>query len=129
MTAGEATEPPRRRTRRTGTFPRTLSRVFRYTVVRLVAILAAVVIAVFLTIFVANLGGYVDDIVRSQIDETIAARVQGGWLRDKPADVRFEISETRSGSEARQKRSGAGPWAPGPNAGNRWASRRGHLAR
>jgi peptide/nickel transport system permease protein len=62
-------------------------------VVRLAAIFAAVIVAVFLTIFVANLGGYVDDIVRSQIDQTIAARVQGGWLRGMPADEKFEIVE------------------------------------
>ncbi|MFN2218139.1 MAG: ABC transporter permease subunit, partial [Anaerolineae bacterium] len=93
MTAGEATEQPRQETRPTRAFLRTLSRVFRYTVVRMAAILAAVVVAVFLTIFVANLGGYVDDIVRSQIDQTVAARVQGGWLRELPADERFEIVE------------------------------------
>ena len=78
MTTGEATELPSKRANRTWTFPRTLARVFRYTVVRLASILAAVAVAVFLTIFIANLGGYVDDIVRSQIDEAVAARVQGG---------------------------------------------------
>ena len=58
---------------------------------RIVAILAAVIIAVFLTIFIANLGGYVDDIVKSQIDETIAGMVQGGWLRGVPAEEKAEI--------------------------------------
>jgi peptide/nickel transport system permease protein len=93
MTTGEATEQPRQETRSPRAFLRTLSRLFRYTVVRMAAILVAVVVAVFLTIFVANLGGYVDDIVRSQIDQTVAARVQGGWLRELPADERFEIVE------------------------------------
>ena len=91
MTAGDATEQPNKRTRPTWTFPRTLARVFRYTAVRIVAILAAVIIAVFLTIFIANLGGYVDDIVRSRIDETIAGMVQGGWLRGVPAEEKAEI--------------------------------------
>ena len=91
MTAGGATEQPSKRTRPTWTFPRTLARVFRYTAVRIVAILAAVIIAVFLTIFIANLGGYVDDIVRSRIDETIAGMVQGGWLRGVPAEEKAEI--------------------------------------
>jgi peptide/nickel transport system permease protein len=93
MTVGGATEQPNKRTRPTWTFPRTLARVFRYTAVRMAAILAAVIVAVFLTIFVANLGGYVDDIVRSQIDETIAGMVQGGWLRGVPAEEKAEIIE------------------------------------
>lgn len=93
MTAGEATEQPPKQAGRTWTFPRTFARVFRYTVVRMAAILLAVIVAVFLTIFVANLGGYVDDIVRSQIDQAVAARVQGGWLRGMPADEKFQIVE------------------------------------
>ena len=93
MSAGDTAEQPGKQTRPTWTFPRTLARVFRYTAVRIAAILGAVIIAVFLTIFVANLGGYVDDIVRSRIDETVAGMVQGGWLRGVPAEEKAEIVE------------------------------------
>jgi peptide/nickel transport system permease protein len=93
MTAGGATEQPQKQSRQTGTFPRTLARVFKYTVVRMAAILGAVIVAVYLTIFVANLGGFVDEIVKARIDETVAAMVQGGWMRDVPAEVRFEAVE------------------------------------
>jgi peptide/nickel transport system permease protein len=50
----------------------TLSRILRYTVVRVVILFITVVIAVYLTILIANMGGYVDTIQRSQIQETVS---------------------------------------------------------
>ncbi len=50
----------------------TLSRIFRYTIVRVITLLITVVIAVYLTILIANMGGYVDTIQRSQIQEQVA---------------------------------------------------------
>lgn len=50
----------------------TLSRIFRYTAVRVVTLFITVVIAVYLTIMIANMGGYVDTIQRSQIQEQVA---------------------------------------------------------
>jgi peptide/nickel transport system permease protein len=50
----------------------TLSRILRYTAVRVVILFITVVIAVYLTILIANMGGYVDTIQRSQIQETVA---------------------------------------------------------
>ncbi len=76
-----------------GTLARTLSRVARYTIVRTAALLVAVTIAVYLTIVVANLGGYVDEIIKSRIDLQVAGAVLGGWLRDKPTEEKFEIIE------------------------------------
>ena len=49
----------------------TLSRVARYTALRLVTLFATVVIGVYLTIMIANMGGYVDVIMRSEIRERI----------------------------------------------------------
>jgi len=49
----------------------TFSRVARYTVIRLVTLAVTVVIAVYLTILIANMGGYVDQIRMAQIRETI----------------------------------------------------------
>lgn len=51
-----------------------LSRVARYTAVRLVLLFVTVVIGVYLTIIIANMGGYVDEIQRGQIQEAVSMR-------------------------------------------------------
>ncbi len=53
----------------------TLNRVFKYTAVRTVALFLTVVVGVYLTILIANMGGYVDDIKRGQIREGISIAV------------------------------------------------------
>jgi peptide/nickel transport system permease protein len=50
----------------------TLSRVLRYTAVRVVVLFLTVVASVYLTILIANMGGYVDQIQRGQIQEGIS---------------------------------------------------------
>jgi peptide/nickel transport system permease protein len=55
------------KTKREGTF----MRVARYTTMRLVVLLFTVVVGVFLTILIANMGGYVDTIQRSNIREEV----------------------------------------------------------
>lgn len=50
----------------------TFSRVTRYTAVRLVTLFFTVVVAIFLTIMIANMGGYVDEIQRGEIRENVA---------------------------------------------------------
>jgi peptide/nickel transport system permease protein len=54
----------------------TFSRVARYTVVRLITLFLTVVAGVYLTIIIANMGGYVDEIQRAQIRETISQRLR-----------------------------------------------------
>ncbi len=54
----------------------TWERVLRYTSVRLVGLFITVVIGVYLTVLIANMGGYVDEIRRSQIREQVAIRFQ-----------------------------------------------------
>jgi peptide/nickel transport system permease protein len=49
----------------------TLSRVAKYTGVRVVALFITVVVGVYLTILIANMGGYVDEIRRGQIREQV----------------------------------------------------------
>jgi peptide/nickel transport system permease protein len=50
----------------------TLGRVLRYSLVRLVTLIVTVIIGVYLTILIANMGGYVDTIMRNEIrDSTI----------------------------------------------------------
>jgi peptide/nickel transport system permease protein len=53
-------------------FMSTLNRVLRYTSVRVVALFATVVVGVYLTILIANMGGYVDEIKRGQIREEVS---------------------------------------------------------
>ena len=50
----------------------TISRVLRYTAVRVVILFLTVVVSVYLTILIANMGGYVDKIQRGQIQEAVA---------------------------------------------------------
>ncbi len=74
-------------------FIKSLSRVLRYTLTRGITIFLTVVVGVYLTIIVANLGGYVDEIFRGQISLQIAGMVQGGWLSDVPVEEREAIIE------------------------------------
>ncbi len=50
----------------------TLTRVLRYSAIRLVSLFVTVVIGVYLTILIANMGGHVDKIQRGQIEETVS---------------------------------------------------------
>ena len=54
----------------------TFSRVAKYTIVKLILQFFTVVIGVYLTIMIANMGGYVDSIMRGQIRENIAMQIQ-----------------------------------------------------
>lgn len=51
-------------------------RILRYTLTRAVALFATVVVGVYLTILIANMGGYVDQMRKSLIREEIAIMVQ-----------------------------------------------------
>jgi peptide/nickel transport system permease protein len=53
----------------------TLTRVARYMGVRILTLIFTVMIGVYLTILIANMGGYVDNIRRGEIRETVALRV------------------------------------------------------
>lgn len=52
-----------------------ITRLARYTLVRLVMLFVTVVIGIFLTIMIANMGGYVDNIRRGEIREAVGLRV------------------------------------------------------
>ena len=51
--------------------PSALARVLRYTLFRIVTLFLTVVVGIYLTILIANMGGYVDQIQRAQIREEI----------------------------------------------------------
>ncbi len=73
---------------------RALGKFARYTLSRTAALLVTVVIGVYLTILIANMGGYVDEIRRSQITEGIAISVSlNPQLRQLSAEERENYIE------------------------------------
>ena len=68
-----------------------LARLARYTLVRLITLLLTVVVAVYLTILVANMGGYVDEIRKAQIREAVgmALFADPGFALLSDAERRF----------------------------------------
>lgn len=69
-------------TPKTHTTLQTLLRFSRYAAVRLVSLAVTVVIGVFLTVIIANLGGFLDKVVSANIEEGLSAALRGGWLRE-----------------------------------------------
>jgi peptide/nickel transport system permease protein len=74
-----------------------LSRVAKYSFVKALTLLITVTIGLYLTILIVNLGGFVDRVFSSSIDENIGAMIQGGWLRD----VKDEAERTKIIEETR----------------------------
>jgi peptide/nickel transport system permease protein len=83
----------------------TLARILRYLVVRAVSVFVTVVIGVYLSILIANMGGYVDQIRKAEIREQVGtAAMADRNLRLLPAaevrriiDERVELEEKRLG--------------------------------
>jgi peptide/nickel transport system permease protein len=81
------------------------TRVARYTVVRLLSLFVTVVIGIYLTILIANMGGYVDQIMKDDIHERITEMVAANpanrnlsiEVRKKKADALILIEEKRLG--------------------------------
>ena len=72
-------------------------RMARFTSLRLLALFATVVVGVYLTIMVANMGGYVDEIRRGQIREQIAVQVTlSDEMRQLSPEERAEIIEEQA---------------------------------
>jgi peptide/nickel transport system permease protein len=68
----------------------TFSRVARYTIVRAITLFLTVVVGIFLTIMIANMGGYVDDIRRATIQEQyMQAALLNPAIRNLPAEERL----------------------------------------
>lgn len=81
----------------------TFARVSRYVVVRLLVLFATVVIGVYLTIMIANMGGYVDQIMRSEIRDRITQSIGLNPAMQKmdPAARKKLIDETIAQEEKR----------------------------
>jgi peptide/nickel transport system permease protein len=72
----------------------TLSRVAKYTLVRTVALFLTVVVGVYLTILIANMGGHVDNIRRAQIAEGVGASLgMDAEFRQRPLEERTRIMQ------------------------------------
>ncbi len=81
----------------------TFSRVFRYFLLRLITLFVTVVIGVYLTILIANMGGHVDNIMRSEIREFINAQVTANPAnRDLLPEKRKEIAEKLIAAKEKQ---------------------------
>jgi len=68
-----------------GRHENTLTRVSRYFVVRLLTLFVTVVISIYLTIMIANMGGHVDLIMKNEIRERVTGSIAGN-----PAFVKME---------------------------------------
>jgi peptide/nickel transport system permease protein len=83
----------------------TLSRVAKYTALRLVTLFVTIVISIYLTILIANMGGAVDDILRGEIRERISLAISANPAfrdytpeeRSKFIDERVALEEERMG--------------------------------
>lgn len=79
----------------------TFIQIGRYILLRLAVILLTLIVGVYIAIIVANLGGYIDEIVRDRINNAIMGALWGGWLHDiQDIDLRNQIiAERRLGME------------------------------
>ncbi len=76
--------------------PSTLSRLARYSAMRLLLLLITVVIGVYLTILIANMGGYVDEIRRGTIREEVGIEIMADQqLKTLPKEQRDAIIAER----------------------------------
>ncbi len=74
------------------TFRKTLSRIFRYSIVRILTVLVTVGVGLYLTLMIVNLGGYVDDVMKGQISEMILGYGLAGYFDDMAPDERTEAA-------------------------------------
>jgi peptide/nickel transport system permease protein len=71
-------------------------RLLRYTVLKLVVLFFTVAVGVYITVLVANMGGYVDEIRRSQIRESVTlAATADKEFQQLPADEKRAILDER----------------------------------
>src|SRR6266545_8086891 len=78
----------------------TFMRVFRYVAVRLLTLFVTVVISIYLTIMIANMGGYVDQIMRGEIRDRVTGSIAGNaaFIKMDPA-VRQKLIADRIAAE------------------------------
>lgn len=81
----------------------TLLRVSRFVIVRLLTLFATVVVGIYLTIMIANMGGFVDQIMKGEIRERVTASIAGNpaFLTMEPEVRQKLISERIAAEEER----------------------------
>ena len=81
----------------------TFTRVARYVIVRLLTLFVTVVIGIYLTIMIANMGGYVDQIMKSEIRDRITQSIglNPAMQQRDPAVRKKLIEETIAQEEKR----------------------------
>ncbi len=72
---GSAVETIGSRTKQKSATAGTIERIAKYSAIRLLTLFVTVVIGVYLTIMIANMGGYVDQIMKGEIRERITLQV------------------------------------------------------
>src|ERR1044071_2584154 len=75
--AGIAQQPSEKAVTKKSPHESTFVRVSRYVLVRLLTLFVTVVIAIYLTIMIANMGGYVDTIMKGEIRDRITGLIAG----------------------------------------------------
>jgi peptide/nickel transport system permease protein len=81
------------------------SRILKYSGARIVSLFITVVIGVYLTILIANMGGYVDEIMRGQIRDNLFVQLKNDTTyqqmvpeeKDKYVNTLLELEEARLG--------------------------------
>jgi peptide/nickel transport system permease protein len=77
-----------------------LARVSRYVVMRVLVLGATVVVGVYLTIMIANMGGYVDTIMRNEVADRITQSIAANpSMQQMDPDARRKLIEERIASE------------------------------
>jgi peptide/nickel transport system permease protein len=78
----------------------TFTRVSRYVVVRLLTLFVTVLISIYLTIMIANMGGFVDQIMRGEIRDRVTQSIAGNPNFDKmDPEARRELIAERIAAE------------------------------
>jgi len=73
---------------------RTLVKFARYTAMRGIALLATVAIGVYISVWIANMGGYVDKLRKAQIQEAVGIQFRGPQYRDMtPSERRILMND------------------------------------
>ncbi len=81
-----------------------LVRMMRYVLSRLLTLLATVVVGIYLTIVIANMGGFVDQIIRGQIRDSITQSVAGNpTVLQMDAETRRKLIEERIALEEKRR--------------------------
>ncbi len=99
IVSSEPGPPAEGKTRANSTF----IRVFRYSLLRIVSMMVTVTIGVYLTILIANMGGYVDTIMRNEIRDNITQGILANInYRSLSTEAKAELIQTKIATEEKR---------------------------